>query len=150
MTDDLLERRIRERVELELDHGNEPVHRHADRSADDGRLSQRCVEAALLAEALLQTVGDAEHPAQSTDVLTVDDHPVVGPERVVERSVEGLRERHRLDARGRRGLPARRERVGGGAGSVRVVMRGPVFGRALRRDAAAGEQAPAAAMRTRG
>ena len=73
MRDELLERRVRERVELHLDDRPEPVHRHAEREADDPALGQRGVEAAVLAEVAGEPVGDPEDAAERADVLTEDD-----------------------------------------------------------------------------
>jgi hypothetical protein len=61
---DLLERRVRERVELHLHHRSQPGHGQADREADDAGLGQRGVEAALVAEAGQQPVGDPEDAAE--------------------------------------------------------------------------------------
>ncbi len=77
LTDDLVESRIDEPVELDLTHRPVAPHRQADRGADDPRLGERGVDDALLAEVLLQTVGDAEDAAELADVLTHDEDPLV-------------------------------------------------------------------------
>ena len=64
VVDDLLERRVGERVELHLDDRAHPVHRHADRHADDAGLGERGVEAAALAEPGGEAVGDPEDAAE--------------------------------------------------------------------------------------
>ena len=78
---DLLEGRVGERVELHLDDRTQPVHRHADRGADDAGLGQRSVEHPFVAEALGQPVGDPENAAERADVLAEHQHAVVGAAR---------------------------------------------------------------------
>ncbi len=87
---DLLERRVREGVELHLGHWAKPLHRQAERRGGDGRLRQRRVEDALLAELGLQAVGHAEDPAKPPYVLAEDQHAVVVGQRVMQRQIERL------------------------------------------------------------
>ena len=88
--DDLLERRVGERVELHLDDRPEPGHGHADREADDAGLGQRGVEAAVLAEVAGEPVGDPEDAAELADVLAEHDDVVVVGHGVAQRGVERL------------------------------------------------------------
>ena len=71
---DLVVRRVHVVGELDLDARPQPVRRHADRGADDAGLVDRCVEAAVLAEALLQALRATEHAAEVADVLAEHDH----------------------------------------------------------------------------
>src|SRR5438067_2720761 len=92
---DLLERRIRETVELHLADRLEPVDRQADPRSDDARLRERCVDDALLAKLLLELVGDTEHAAGLADVLTQDDDAIVALHAIAQGLVQTLRERDR-------------------------------------------------------
>lgn len=60
LADDLVEGRVDEAVELDLADGAVAAQRHADRGADDAGLGERAVDDAVLAEVLLQALGDAE------------------------------------------------------------------------------------------
>ena len=97
LTDDLVEGRVDEAVELDLDDRAVAAHRETDGRTDDAGLGQRWVDDAL-AELALEAVGEAEDAAEVTDVLTDDDDLVVGHHRVVHRRVEtaGERELRRL------------------------------------------------------
>ena len=75
--DDLIDRRHDEVLKLDLGDGAKPVHRRADRDPDDQRLGERAVEHPPLPELLLQALGDTEHAALRTDVLTEDHHALV-------------------------------------------------------------------------
>jgi hypothetical protein len=90
---DLVERREDEPVELDLAHRAEPAQRQADRRADDPGLGERRVDDPVLAEVLLQPVGDAEDAAELADVLTHDEHLGVGFHRLAQAGVDGLGER---------------------------------------------------------
>ena len=87
---DLVERRVDEAVELDLDDRPVATHRQPDRRAEDSALGQGGVDDAVLAEVLLQGVGDPEHAAQLADVLTEQD------DLVVLLHVEGPRQGDRL------------------------------------------------------
>ena len=69
LADDLVERRVDEAVELDLDDRPVAAQGQADRGADDAGLGQRGVDDPLLAEVLLQAVGDPEDAAELADVL---------------------------------------------------------------------------------
>ncbi len=103
MAGDLLERGIRERVELHLDNRAQAVHRHADRGADDARLGQRSVEDAGFAEVGGQAVGDTEDATQRAHVLAEHQDPLVSGERVGQRPIQRPGHRDRLGGRGRCG-----------------------------------------------
>ena len=93
VADHLVEGRVGEAVKLHLYHRAQPVDRHADGRADDPRLRDRGVEAAVDAHLRLQTVTDPEDTAQLADVLAVDHHGVVLAHRVAQRGVECSRHR---------------------------------------------------------
>ena len=128
VADQLLERRVGEGVELHLDDRPQPVHRHADGRAEDARLGERGVRAAVLAELLGESVGDPEDAAEGADVLAHDVHGRVVGHGVAQRAVEGLRHGGGL-ARGRRlagssparapAVPACRASVGSASSSAR-------------------------------
>ncbi len=86
---DLIEGRIDVVTELDLRHRAQPIEGHPDGRADDSRLGERGVDAAILPELFLQADGGAEHAAEAADVLAQNDHPPVPahfePERVVHR-----------------------------------------------------------------
>jgi hypothetical protein len=100
---DLVERREDEPVELDLAHRPETTHGETDGRADDARLGQRRVEHALLAEVLLEPVGDAEDAAELADVLPHHDDLRVRLHRGTQAHVEALAEGDGLGA-GLRGL----------------------------------------------
>ncbi len=82
LRDDLIERGMDEVRELDLGDREESVQRHPDRDPDDAGLRERRVDHALLAELLHPSVGDPEHAATRTHVLTEqDDALVVRPSR---------------------------------------------------------------------
>src|SRR6266568_8870532 len=66
---DLVEGRIDESVELDLAHRAVTAQRHAESRSDDARFGQRGVDDAVVAEILLQRVGDPEYAAEAADVL---------------------------------------------------------------------------------
>jgi len=78
----LFERRVGEGIELHLHDRSISHHRHADGKADDARLGQRRVEAAVLAEVAGQPVGHPEHSAKRSDVFPNTTHVVIGGHRV--------------------------------------------------------------------
>ena len=91
VADHLIEGGIGESVELDLGDRYEAPQRQADGDADDRGLGQRGIETALLAECCGQSLGDPENSAERCDVLTENQHPVVGGHRVVQCPVERLR-----------------------------------------------------------
>src|ERR1700722_27997 len=93
VADHLVERGVREAVELHLDDRAQPIHRHADRRPRDAGLGDWSVEAAVDAHLRLQTVGDTEDAAELADILAVHDDAVVLAHRIAERGVQ--RARHR-------------------------------------------------------
>ncbi len=66
---DLVEARIDVIGELDLGHGLQAVHAHADCGGDDAALRDRGVEHAVLAVLALQPLGHAEHAAEVADIL---------------------------------------------------------------------------------
>ena len=95
LADDLVERRVDEAVELDLADRPVAAQRQADRRADDARLGERGVDDPVLAEVLLQPVGDPEDAAELADVLAHDEDLRVG--------LHGLAQAH-VDALGQRDL----------------------------------------------
>ena len=63
---------IDEAVELDLAHRPVAAQRQPDRGADDAGLGERGVDDPVLAEVLLQAVGDPEDAAELADVLAHD------------------------------------------------------------------------------
>ena len=96
LADDLVVRRVDEAVELDLDHRPVAAQRHADRGADDAGLRERAVDDAVLAEVLLQAVGDPEDAAELADVLAHDQDLGVVLHRLAQAHVEALGERDLL------------------------------------------------------
>ncbi len=88
--DQLVEARIRERVVLHLADRPPPGHAESDRAAEDPRLRERHVDAAVGAEALAQTGGRAEHAAGAADVLADHEHRRIARELDVKRVVDRL------------------------------------------------------------
>ena len=72
LADDLVVRRVDEAVELDLADRPVAAQGQADRRADDAGLGERGVDDAVLAEVLLQAVGDPEDAAELADVLAHD------------------------------------------------------------------------------
>ena len=85
---DLLESGVGERVELHLGHGPEARHAQPHAEADDPRLREGGVEAAVVAIGRGQAVGDPEDAAGHPHVLAEDEHVRVGGDGVRERPVE--------------------------------------------------------------
>ena len=102
VADDLVERRIREPVELDFGHRYEAADRESDRDADDGGLGQRGVETPLLAECFGQAFGNPEYATELCDVFAEDQHPLVGGHRIVQRPVDRLHHRQAGGGRHRR------------------------------------------------
>nr|BFF17728.1 hypothetical protein GCM10025730_12490 [Promicromonospora thailandica] len=100
VADDLLEGRVRERVELHLDHGPHAVHGQADSEPRDARLRERRVEAAVLAELCREPVGDPEDAAERPDVLAEHEHRRVLGQGVAQGPVDRLRRTERLGRHG--------------------------------------------------
>ena len=88
--DDLVVRREDEPVELDLADRPVAADGQADRGADDAGLGQRGVDDPVLAEVLLQAVGDPEDAAELADVLAHDDDLGVVLQRAAQAVVEGL------------------------------------------------------------
>ncbi len=91
--DDLVERRVDEAVELDLDDGPVAAQRQADRGAHDPGLGERGVDDAVLAEVLLEVLGDAEDAAELADVLALEDDLGVVLHGLAQAGVEGLGDR---------------------------------------------------------
>jgi hypothetical protein len=94
--DDLVVRGKDEPVELDLADRPVAANGQADRGADDAGLGQRGVDDAVLAEVLLQTVGDPEDAAELADVLAHDDDLGVVLQAAAQAMVEGLAEGDRF------------------------------------------------------
>ena len=71
--DDLVEAGVDVVGELDLGDGAQAVGGHADGDGDDAVLADRRIEGALLAELLLEVLGDPEDSAEIADVLAEDD-----------------------------------------------------------------------------
>ena len=98
LADDLIERRVHEAIELDLDDGAEPAEREPDGGPHDAGLGQRRVDDALRTELVEEPVRDAEHAAELADVLAHHEHAVVVGHRAPQTLVDGLRHgelRHR-------------------------------------------------------
>ncbi len=91
---DLVERRVDEPVELDLDDRAVAAHRQADRGAEDPALGQRGIDHAGFAEVLLQPVGHAEDPTELADVLPHQQHLRVRLESAAQRRVDRLGHGH--------------------------------------------------------
>jgi hypothetical protein len=93
LADDLVERRVDEAVELDL--ADRPVAAQARPIAVPMMpgLGQRGVDHPVLAEVLLQPVGDAEDAAELADVLAHDQDLAVGLHRLAQPVVQRLGER---------------------------------------------------------
>ena len=86
---DLVERRVDEVGELDLDDRQQPVQGHPDGDPDDPGFGQGCVDDAFFAELLHPSHGDAEHAAAVADVLAQEDDAVVGGHLVMQRVPDG-------------------------------------------------------------
>jgi hypothetical protein len=91
VVDQLVERRVAERVVLHLHHGAPAGHAEADRGSEDSRLGERGVDAALGTEPVLKARGGTKDPAELADVLSHHEDGRVALHLDVQRVV------HRLD-----------------------------------------------------
>ena len=89
----LVERRVAERVVLHLADRLEAGHAEPDRGAHDPRLGERRVDAAVGAEPVEQPGRRPEHSARAADVLAHHHHVLVAPELDLETVVDRLHER---------------------------------------------------------
>ncbi len=96
LADDLVVRRVDEAVELDLADRPVAADREPDRGADDAGLGQRGVDDAVLAEVLLQAVGDPEDAAELADVLAHQDDLGVVLHGLAQAGVECLADGERL------------------------------------------------------
>ena len=125
LADDLVVRRVDEAVELDLDDRPVAAQRHADRGADDAGLRQRAVDDPVLAEVLLQAVGDPEDAAELADVLAHHQDLGVVLHRLAQSGVEALRERDlRHLSAPLRGRALERLEVGGEALALHAQLLG--------------------------
>ena len=88
--DQLVEAGIREGVVLHLAHGAPARHAEPDGGAEDARLGERRVEAAVRSEAVAQSCGRSEDAARTADVLAHHHHRRVTLELDVEAVVDRL------------------------------------------------------------
>ncbi|MDF9805169.1 hypothetical protein M2436_003716 [Streptomyces sp. HB372] len=100
LRDDLVVRGEDETVELDLDDRAVAAQGQADRRADDAGLGERGVDHPVLAEVLLESVGDTEDAAELADVLTHDEDLGVVVEGEAERLVERFRDGHLFHGHG--------------------------------------------------
>ncbi|SKT96869.1 Uncharacterised protein [Mycobacteroides abscessus subsp. abscessus] len=94
LTDNLIEGRVYESVELDFTDRTVSPHGQTDRGADNSGLGQRRVDDAMVAEILLQPVGHPEDTAELADILSHDDHLVVVLQRRPQASVQGTGHSH--------------------------------------------------------
>ena len=119
---DLVVGGVDEAVELDLDHGAVAAEGQPHRGADDPGLGQRRVHHALVAELGVQPVGDAEDPAQGADVLTHQQHPLVGGHRVAQPGGDGLGDREGGGGRGAHARPSSEVAVSAEGSSSNCAM----------------------------
>ncbi len=93
MGHDLLEARVDENIELDLDDRQQPVHGHPDRTADDPGFGEGSVDDPVLSVLVLEACRDTEHAPGLGDVLAEHDHAVVYLHRLIQREVERLHHR---------------------------------------------------------
>jgi hypothetical protein len=93
LADDLVGGREDEAVELDLADRAVAAQREPDRGADDAGFGERGIHHPVLAEVLLQPVGDPEHAAEPADVLAHDHGFGVVFQCPAQSLVERLRER---------------------------------------------------------
>ena len=122
LADDLVVRRVDEPVELDLDDRSVAAQRQADRRADDAGLRERRVDDPVLAEVLLQAVGDPEDAAELADVLAHEQDLRVVLHRLAQAHVEALGERDLLRAHAR--APSNDLEVGLEAGPLLLELLG--------------------------
>src|SRR5690606_4507601 len=96
VTDDLVEGRIDETVELDLGYRAGTGQGHTNGGANDPGLIQRRVDDPFTPVLLVQTLGNPEDATGDTDVLAQDDHPRVGLHRLVKGGVYRLGHSPRL------------------------------------------------------
>ena len=96
--DDLVVGGEDEPVELDLAHRPVAAHGQADGGAEDAGLGERGVDDAVLAEVLLQAVGDPEDPAELADVLAHEHDLGVVLHGLAQAEVERLADGERLGA----------------------------------------------------
>src|SRR5215469_5185603 len=89
LVDDLIGGGEDEAVELDLAHRPVAAQRETYGGADDPRLGERRIHHAVLAEVLLEAIGDPEHAAELAYVLTHDQHLGIGLERPAHPLVQG-------------------------------------------------------------
>lgn len=90
LADDVVEGGVDEAVELDLHHRLVTAQRHPDRGRDDARFGERGVDDPVLAEVLLQALGDPEDATELADVLPHEQHLGVGFHRGAQAGVERL------------------------------------------------------------
>src|ERR671915_1023566 len=88
--DNLLEARINERIELNLDYRKKTVQRHADGRSDDPSLCKRRVDDSFLPELVEESCRDAKHASCLGDVFSHDDDPIVVIHSLEQGQVESL------------------------------------------------------------
>ena len=108
VVDELVERRVAERVVLHLDHGAPAGHAETDGRPDDPSLGERRVHAPVLPETLLQARGGTEYPSEGADVLAHDHDRLVALHLDVERVVHRLDEQELSHRGSSAARPARR------------------------------------------
>jgi hypothetical protein len=91
---DLIEGRIDVVAELDLGDRTHPVQRHPDCGADDPRLRQGRIDAAISAELFLQTAGGPKDAAETPDVLAQHDDARIAAHLDLQCVVHGLAEVH--------------------------------------------------------
>ena len=95
--------------DLDLDDGPHPGHRRAHAHADERRLGDGSIAHAVLAEAVTESLGDLEDPADQPHVLAHEEHALVARHLAVQGGVQRLAERL-LAAGAARGLGRARMR----------------------------------------
>ncbi len=121
MVDELVERGIAERVVLHLADRPPAGHAQPDRGAEDARLGERRVDAAVGAEPFLEACRGPEHAAQPPDVLAHDHDRAIALHLDVERVVHGLDEEAAHGIRGSSAAPRDRPPATGGGRAVRML-----------------------------
>src|SRR6476659_10140717 len=91
LSHDLVEGRKNESIELDLTHGPVAAQRHPYSSADDARFGKGRIDHSMLAEILLQSLGDPEDAAKLADILSGDDDRGAGFQSTTQARIERLR-----------------------------------------------------------